>query len=51
MAVMAGGAILFGGIDIFYNLLDTIQMLSYLKYVNINFPYNLSSFFELFGFA
>ncbi|CAD8077820.1 unnamed protein product [Paramecium sonneborni] len=51
MAVMAGGAILFGGIDIFYNLLDTIQMLSYLKYINTQFPFNLQSFFDFFGFA
>jgi proprotein convertase subtilisin/kexin type 5 len=48
---MAGCAILFGGLDIFYNLLDTLQMLSYLKYVNTQFPYNLQSFFNLFGFA
>ncbi|CAD8151516.1 unnamed protein product [Paramecium pentaurelia] len=51
MAVMAGGAILFGGLEIFYNLLDTIQMLSYLKYINTQYPYNLQSFFEFFGFA
>ncbi|CAD8104716.1 unnamed protein product [Paramecium primaurelia] len=51
MAVMAGGAILFGGLDIFYNLLDTIQMLSYLKYINTQFPFNLQQFFDFFGFA
>ncbi|CAD8093214.1 unnamed protein product [Paramecium primaurelia] len=51
MAVMGGGAILFGGLDIFYNLLDTIQMLSYLKYVNTQMPYNLQEFFDFFGFA
>ncbi|CAK94680.1 unnamed protein product (macronuclear) [Paramecium tetraurelia] len=51
MAVMGGGAILFGGIDIFYNLLDTIQMLSYLKYVNTQLPFNLQEFFDFFGFA
>ncbi|CAD8127452.1 unnamed protein product [Paramecium sonneborni] len=51
MAVMAGGAILFGGLDIFYNLLDTIQMLSYLKYINTQFPFNLQTFFDFFGFA
>lgn len=26
-------------------------MLSYLKYINTQFPYNLESFFEFFGFA
>ncbi|CAD8165030.1 unnamed protein product [Paramecium pentaurelia] len=51
MAFMAGGAILFGGLEIFYNLLDTIQMLSYLKYINTQYPYNLETFFDFFGFA
>ncbi|CAD8107915.1 unnamed protein product [Paramecium sonneborni] len=51
MGAMCGGAILFGGLDIFYNLLDTIQMLSYLKYINTQFPYNLQEFFDFFGFA
>ncbi|CAD8122013.1 unnamed protein product [Paramecium sonneborni] len=51
MAGMAAGAVLFGGLEIFYNLLDTIQMLSYLKYINTQYPYNLEQFFEFFGFA
>ncbi|CAD8198174.1 unnamed protein product [Paramecium octaurelia] len=51
LAGFAGGSILFGGVDIFYNLLDTLQMLSYLKYINTQFPYNLEQFFDMFGFA
>ncbi|CAD8107684.1 unnamed protein product [Paramecium sonneborni] len=51
LAGFAGGSILFGGVDFFYNLLDTLQMLSYLKYINTQFPYNLEQFFQLFGFA
>ncbi|CAD8111020.1 unnamed protein product [Paramecium primaurelia] len=40
-----------GGIDVFYNLLDNLQMLSYFKYLNIQYPYNMNVYFELFGFA
>ncbi|CAD8192950.1 unnamed protein product [Paramecium pentaurelia] len=42
LAAMGGGAILFG---------DTIQMLSYLKYVNAQMPYNLQEFFDFFDFV
>ncbi|CAK78000.1 unnamed protein product (macronuclear) [Paramecium tetraurelia] len=44
-------AFLFGGLDIFWNLLDTLQVLSYLKYLNVLYPYNLETYFQLFGFA
>ncbi|CAD8077791.1 unnamed protein product [Paramecium sonneborni] len=44
-------AFLFGGLDIFWNLLDTLQILSYLKYLNVAYPYNLDAYFQLFGFA
>ncbi|KAM3132644.1 hypothetical protein pb186bvf_015316, partial [Paramecium bursaria] len=44
-------SILFGGIDVFYNLLDLLQILSYLQYVNTEFPYNLQQFLNLFQFA
>lgn len=37
-----------GSMDIFWNLLDQLQLLSYIKYVNIDFPLNLDTFFELF---
>ncbi|CAD8107708.1 unnamed protein product [Paramecium sonneborni] len=49
--ILLAASILLGGLDIFYNLLDTIQLLSYLKYINVQFPFNLQSFFEIFGFA
>ncbi|CAD8103726.1 unnamed protein product [Paramecium sonneborni] len=42
---------IFGGVEVFFNLLDTLQMLSYLKYINVQLPYNLQTYFELFGFA
>ncbi|CAK58729.1 unnamed protein product (macronuclear) [Paramecium tetraurelia] len=48
---MCGGSIVFGGIEAFFNLLDTLQMLSYLKYINTQLPYNLQIYFALFEFA
>ncbi|CAD8093998.1 unnamed protein product [Paramecium sonneborni] len=51
ICVMCGGSILFGGFEVFFNLLDTLQMLSYLKYINTPMPYNLQIYFELFRFA
>ncbi|KAM3132028.1 hypothetical protein pb186bvf_015912 [Paramecium bursaria] len=40
-----------GGLDIFYNLLDLMQLISYLKYINTQFPYNLEAFINFFQFA
>ncbi|CAD8117276.1 unnamed protein product [Paramecium primaurelia] len=51
IGTMSGTALLFGGLDIFYNLLDTIQILSYLKYINSQFPFNLQEFFNCFEFV
>ncbi|CAD8115156.1 unnamed protein product [Paramecium primaurelia] len=51
IGAMCGGSVLFGGIEVFFNLLDTLQMLSYLKYINTQLPYNLQTYFQLFGFA
>ncbi|CAD8205816.1 unnamed protein product [Paramecium pentaurelia] len=51
IGAMCGGSVLFGGVEVFFNLLDTLQMLSYLKYINTQLPYNLQAYFELFGFA
>lgn len=51
LAVVVAGSILFGGIGIFFNLLDTLQFISYLKYVNTQFPYNLNTFFDTFNFV
>ncbi|CAD8048544.1 unnamed protein product [Paramecium sonneborni] len=44
-------AIIFGGLEIFWNLLDTLQLICYLKYFNITYPYNLQYYFTSFGFA
>ncbi|CAD8205213.1 unnamed protein product [Paramecium octaurelia] len=51
IGAMCGGSVIFGGVEVFFNLLDTLQMLSYFKYINTQLPYNLQSYFELFGFA
>ncbi|CAD8178361.1 unnamed protein product [Paramecium octaurelia] len=51
IGAMCGGSVIFGGVEVFFNLLDTLQMLSYLKYINTQLPYNLQNYFELFGFA
>ncbi|CAK66664.1 unnamed protein product (macronuclear) [Paramecium tetraurelia] len=41
-------SVLTRNLDIFWNLLDMVQYLSYIKYINIQFPTNLNSFFDLF---
>ncbi|CAD8102266.1 unnamed protein product [Paramecium sonneborni] len=40
-----------GTIEIVYNAVDLIQMFSYLKYINVNLPFNLQKYFDLFKFA
>lgn len=37
-----------GNIGIFWNLLDILQELSYLKYINVAFPEQLQTYFALF---
>ncbi|CAD8069547.1 unnamed protein product [Paramecium sonneborni] len=44
-------AFLFGGLNIFWNLLDALQLISYLKFFNVYYPYNLNNYFTIFGFA
>ncbi|CAD8151416.1 unnamed protein product [Paramecium pentaurelia] len=44
-------AFLFGGLNIFWNLLDALQLVSYLQFFNVEYPYNLNSYFTIFGFA
>lgn len=44
-------AFLFGGMHIFWNFLDLLQIICYIKYFNVNFPYNVSYYLTLFGFA
>ncbi|CAD8061996.1 unnamed protein product [Paramecium sonneborni] len=48
---LAGFSFITGGLNIFFNLLDSIQLLAYLKYFNIVLPYNLQIYFQTFGFA
>lgn len=44
-------AFLFGGLNIFWNLLDALQLVSYLQFFNVEYPYNLNNYFTIFGFA
>ncbi|CAD8194118.1 unnamed protein product [Paramecium pentaurelia] len=44
-------AFLVGGLQIFWNLLDVLQLISYLQFFNILYPYNVDTYFQLFDFA
>jgi hypothetical protein len=48
---LAAFSLLTGGLNIFFNLLDTLQTLAYLKYFNLLYPFNVSMYFSIFGFA
>lgn len=48
MAGITALAILTGNLEMVWNLLDMLQFLSYLQYVNIAFPLNLDTYFEIF---
>ncbi|CAD8090382.1 unnamed protein product [Paramecium sonneborni] len=44
-------SIFLGNFEIFWNLLDNLQQLSYIKYININYPVNFSVFLAIFDFV
>ena len=48
---MVGLGVLIGGLDTFWNLLDLVQLLSYINFIDTRYPYNLSKFLELFEFG
>ncbi|CAD8105195.1 unnamed protein product [Paramecium sonneborni] len=48
LASLSSVCILTGQSDIFWNLMDQLQYLSYVKYVNIDFSPNLAIYFEVF---
>ena len=48
MVGIAALALMTGSLEMVWNLLDMLQLLSYIKYVNINFPLNLDIYFEIF---
>ena len=41
IAVLVAVAVMMGGLSIFWNILDLLQMFSYMEYINIEYPYNL----------
>ncbi|CAD8067436.1 unnamed protein product [Paramecium sonneborni] len=44
-------SIIVGGLHIFWNLLDVLQLISYFQFFNILYPYNVDTYFQLFDFA
>ncbi|CAK74991.1 unnamed protein product (macronuclear) [Paramecium tetraurelia] len=48
MVALSALCILTGSFEMFWNLMDLLQYLSYIKYVNIQFPANLNIYFEVF---
>ncbi|CAD8049420.1 unnamed protein product [Paramecium sonneborni] len=40
-----------GNLEILFNLIDVLQQLSYIRYININFPYHLDLYFDVFSFV
>ncbi|CAD8120370.1 unnamed protein product [Paramecium sonneborni] len=51
LASLSSICLLTGQSDIFWNLMDQLQYLSYVKYVNIDFSPNLNIYFEVFKFV
>ena len=49
MVGIAAVAVMTGSLEIIWNLLDILQLLSYIKYINIIFPLNLNTYFEIFN--
>ena len=43
MVGIAALALMTGSLEMVWNLLDMLQLLSYIKYVNINFPLHLET--------
>ncbi|CAD8141976.1 unnamed protein product [Paramecium pentaurelia] len=48
MITLSAFCIITGSFEIFWNLMDLLQYLSYIKYINIQFPTNLNIYFEVF---
>ncbi|CAD8087586.1 unnamed protein product [Paramecium primaurelia] len=51
LASLSSVCLLTGQSDIFWNLMDQLQYLSYVKYINIDFSPNLNIYFEVFKFV
>ncbi|CAD8048107.1 unnamed protein product [Paramecium primaurelia] len=43
--------LLIGSLEFYWNVLDNLQILSYITYINVNFPYMHNKFLEIFEFA
>ncbi len=40
-----------GSMGVFWNLIDVLQILAFILFLNVEFPINISQFFEIFEFA
>ncbi|CAD8171155.1 unnamed protein product [Paramecium pentaurelia] len=49
LVILSTICLLTGSSDVFWNLMDQLQYLSYIKYINIEFPSNLNIYFEVFN--
>ncbi|CAK88114.1 unnamed protein product (macronuclear) [Paramecium tetraurelia] len=43
--------LLVGSLEFYWNVLDNLQILSYITFINVNFPYMHNKFLEIFEFA
>ncbi|CAD8144718.1 unnamed protein product [Paramecium octaurelia] len=43
--------LLMGSLEFYWNVLDNLQILSYITFINVNFPYLHNKFLEIFQFA
>ncbi|CAD8056650.1 unnamed protein product [Paramecium sonneborni] len=43
--------LLMGSLEFYWNVLDNLQILSYITFINVNFPYLHNKFLEIFEFA
>ncbi|CAD8044601.1 unnamed protein product [Paramecium primaurelia] len=43
--------LLMGSLEFYWNVLDNLQILSYITYINVNFPYMHNQFLDIFQFA
>ncbi|CAD8061470.1 unnamed protein product [Paramecium sonneborni] len=48
---IAALGLLMGSLEFYWNVLDNLQILSYITYINVNFPYMHNQFLDIFQFA
>lgn len=51
MGSVASICFIMGNFDSYWNVLDNLQILSYISFINVNFPYMQNEFLSIFNFA